>query len=250
MRQFDVFVWGFDTKQDSNSASIEWEAPFTDSALAWFPTNDFNGKLNESEAEWIVFAHRSMLIDRKFLNDLAESIGAYPMVDAFAPRIHDLATRRFLSGYTLDKKFGFSMIDENAKMRYVAAPHPLISAFSRRIVQRIGRFDDFLSHEAQFADFALRMLHADGKMFSVPYLVCNSDNVSTNDSAERPAISNRSEQAYVLYKAFGFWQNTPFLVRNAGTIHHLWANRKSLSEKREKAILLSKLKKDFLAELY
>ena len=83
MRQFDVFVW--DEPQESLDAGQQ--PPFTDPALGWFFTNNFNNKLNESDAEWIVFANRSVKIDREFLNSLAENISAFPMVDAFAPRL-------------------------------------------------------------------------------------------------------------------------------------------------------------------
>ena len=51
MRQFDVFVWGSPDITDP-------QPPFTDPALGWFFTDSFNERLNESDAEWIVFAHR------------------------------------------------------------------------------------------------------------------------------------------------------------------------------------------------
>lgn len=248
MRQFDVFVWGFDAPQATNDNPAEWTPPFTDSALGWFPGNDLHKSLPETEAEWAVIAHKSVHIDRDFLNSLADCVSGYPMVDAFAPRIHEKATRKFFSGYKLDKRSGFSMLDENASMRFVAIPHPYIAVFSRRILQRTGAPDPLLHSVCQIADLSLRMLHAGGKMFSVPYLVCNAnEGFEPSPYSEK---STRNELAFTLYKAFGFWQNASFLVRNAGIIPHLWANRKALSEKRKNAILLSKLTKDFLAGLY
>ncbi|MBR4917082.1 MAG: hypothetical protein IKZ45_08415 [Fibrobacter sp.] len=243
MRQFDVLVWGPQTDSDKPQ-----KPPFTDNALGWFFGNDLNASLAKSDAEWIVFAHESVAIDRAFLNSLAECISGFPMVDAFAPRIHDKASNKFLSGYALDKRSGLSMLDENASMRFVAVPHPYIAVFSRRILQRTGAPDPLLHSVYQIADLSLRMLHAGGKMFSVPYLVCNAN--EGFESSPYSEKSARNELAFTLYKAFGFWHNASFLVRNAGAIPHLWANRKPLSEKRKNAILLSKLTKDFLAGLY
>ena len=242
MRQFDVFVWGNDSTSTSKG---EAAPPFTDKALAWFFVDTPNERLAESEAEWIVFAHSSVQIDRQFLNDLAECTSSYPMVDAFAPRIHDSAAGKFISGFKLDKRSGLSMLEENAPLRFVAAPHPKLAAFSGRIVQRTGRFDDTLSIEAQFADFAFRMLHAGGKMFSVPYLVANATGIGTENAyAQAPR-----DLAYALVKAFGIPHSARFLIKNPKAISHIWKNRKELFEKRDKATLLSKFKKTSLAEL-
>lgn len=240
MRQFDVLVWG---GNDSANSPEPFTPPFTDKALGWFYGNDLNSNVENSEAEWLVFVHRSIAIDRQFLNDLAECIAGYPMVDAFAPRIHDVQSGRFFSGYALDKKAGLSMLCENAKMRFVAAPHPYIAAFSRRIVQRTGRLDDALAPSVQLADYAFRMLHAGGKMFSVPYLVA-----STQEPADVAWHAN--DLAYALVKSFGIPQNIRFLVGNPKAFYFIWKNRKELFEKRDKATLLSKFNKQDIAELY
>lgn len=240
MRQFDVLVWG---GNDSANSPEPFTPPFTDKALGWFYGNDLNSNVENSEAEWLVFVHRSIAIDRQFLNDLAECIAGYPMVDAFAPRIHDVQSGRFFSGYALDKKAGLSMLCENAKMRFVAAPHPYIAAFSRRIVQRTGRLDDVLAPSVQLADYAFRMLHAGGKMFSVPYLVAN-----TQEQADVAWPTN--DLAFALVKSFGIPQNIRFLARNPRVFYFIWKKRKELFEKRDKATLLSKFNKQNIAELF
>lgn len=237
MRQFDVLVWGCDS----------FEPPFTDDALGWFCGNDLNESLQNSEAEWIVFAHKSISIDRQFLNDLAESIGSYPMVDAFAPRIRCAKDNSFHSGFRLDAHKGLSMLDENAKMRFVATPHPLLSAYSRRIVQRTGAMDTSLSSKAQAIDYALRMLHAGGKMFSLPYLVANAPE-QVDDSLYNDK-ETLDDFASALFKSLGLWENRGFLLRHISTLKALWKRRKELEEKRDKAILLSKFEKNFLKDL-
>ena len=250
MRQFDVLVWG---EKDSANGQEPFTPPFTDNALGWFYGNDLNSNVENSEAEWLVFVHRSIAIDRQFLNELAECISGYPMVDAFAPRIHDVQSGKFLSGYALDKKAGLSMLCENAKMRFVAAPHPYIAAFSRRIVQRTGRLDDALAPSVQLADYAFRMLHAGGKMFSVPYLVANTQDASTpGKNSEKPQaeLQAKNDLAYALVKSFGIPQNIRFLARNPKAFYFIWKNRKELFEKRDKATLLSKFNKQDIAELY
>lgn len=245
MRQFDVFVWGVES----------FEPPFTDNALGWFYGNDLNSNLENSEAEWTVFAHSTIAIDRQFLNDLAECTSGYPMVDAFAPRIHDRQSGKFLSGYALDKKTGLKMLDENAKMRFVAAPHPYLAVFSRRIVQRTGRLDDTLVKNAMFADYAFRMLHAGGKMFSVPYLVaCTTGDISKTDAPEiqnpQAEQQEKNDLAYALVKSFGIPRNIRFLARNPKAFYFIWKNRKEIFEKRDKATLLSKFKYSDIAELF
>lgn len=252
MRQFDVFMWGGNTSVNGQES---FEPPFTDNALGWFYGNDLNSNLENSEAEWIVFAHRSIAIDRQFLNDLAECTSGYPMVDAFSPRIHDKQSGKFLSGYALDKKTGLKMLDEGAKMRFVAAPNPYIAVFSRRIVQRTGRLDDSLAKSAMFTDYAFRMLHAGGKMFSVPYLVANAPgNVPEAATPENPDPQEKQQAkkdlAYALVKSFGIPRNIRFLARNPRAFYFVWKNRKELFEKRDKATLLSKFKKSDLAELF
>lgn len=236
MRQFDVLVWG-----------SPYEPPFTDKALGWFFGNDLNAGLAKSEAEWIVFAHDSVLIDRNFLNSLAECISGYPMVDAFAPRIKIPESKSFISGYRLDKRTGLSMLDENEKMRFVATPFPYIAAFSRRIVQRTGALDTALPVEFQIADMSLRMLHAGGKMFSIPYLVATA---ASNRMISRDILQRPPEIAYTLTKAFGTFRNISFLARHPKAALLVWKKRKEIFGKRDKAILLSKFNKSDFAELY
>ena len=243
MRQFDVLVWGGNSPEKVQDV---FTPPFNDKALGWFYGNDLNSSLELSEAEWIVFAHNSITIDRQFLNDLAECISGFPMVDAFAPRIHDKASGKFLSGYTLDKKAGIKMLDENAKMRFVAAPHPYLSVFSRRIVQRTGRLDETLTKSALFADFAFRMLHAGGKIFSVPYLVANT----SGGLSEQSGIQDSQSLAYALVKSFGIPHNIRFLVKHPKEFYFICKNRKEIFEKRDKATLLSKFKKSDITELF
>lgn len=236
MRQFDIFAWGGRT-----------EPTFTDPDLGWFFTEDFNARLNESDAEWIVFAHASVVIDRDFLNSLAENISGFPMVDAFAPRIHTGTNGEFLSGFKLSSKEGVAMLESDAKLRYVAAPHPYLAAFSRRIVQRTGAFDPKLPPCMQILDYSLRMLHAGGKMFSVPYLVTTA----AGEIPDNPYGGSDycGELAATLVKSFGYWYSARFILRHPKAIAYLRNNRTGLKEKRQKAILLSKLKESFLKDL-
>ncbi len=257
MRQFDVFV--FDENFDESQGKLP-QPPFTDPELGWFFTNDWNKHLNEIEGEWVVFAHPSIRIDRQFLNNVAEVTDGFPMVDAFAPRIRT-DKENFLGGYLLmpaAKGSGFVEIDENAPLRYVAAPHPFLAVFSRRIIQRTGGFDTTLPEYARLADFTLRMMHAGGKMFSVPYLVAQA----TNEEAETVVSNANSEKAcclmgvrdlksiaIILSKAFGAEASVPFALHHPSVIPTLLRNRKQRKEKRKAATLLSKLKADFLKEV-
>ena len=257
MRQFDVFV--FDENFDESQGKLP-QPPFTDPELGWFFSNDWNKHLNEIEGEWVVFAHPSIRIDRQFLNNVAEVTDGFPMVDAFAPRIRT-DKGNFLGGYLLmhaAKGSGFVEIDENAPLRYVAAPHPFLAVFSRRIIQRTGGFDTTLPEYARLADFTLRMMHAGGKMFSVPYLVAQA----TNEEAETVVSNANSEKAcgligvrdlksiaIILSKAFGAEASVPFALHHPSVIPTLLRNRKQRKEKRKAATLLSKLKADFLKEV-
>ena len=257
MRQFDVFV--FDENFDESQGKLP-QPPFTDPELGWFFTNDWNKHLNEIEGEWVVFAHPSIRIDRQFLNNVAEVTDGFPMVDAFAPRIRT-DKGNFLGGYLLmpaAKGSGFVEIDENAPLRYVATPHPFLAVFSRRIIQRTGGFDTTLPEYARLADFTLRMMHAGGKMFSVPYLVAQA----TNEEAETVVSNANSEKAcglmgvrdlksiaIILSKAFGAEASVPFALHHPSVIPTLLRNRKQRKEKRKAATLLSKLKADFLKEV-
>ena len=261
MRQFDVFV--FDENYDEAQGKLP-QPPFTDPELGWFYTNDWNRHLDEIEGEWVVFAHPSIKIDRNFLNNVAEVTDGFPMVDAFAPRIRT-DKGNFLGGYLLkpaSKGSGFVEIDENAPLRYVAAPHPYLGIFSRRIIQRTGGFDTTLPESARLADFTLRMMHAGGKMFSVPYLVAQA----TGDEAEAVTGNDCKENAHdlaemcagmrdlksiaiILSKAFGAEASVPFALHHPSVIPTLLRNHKQRKEKRKAATLLSKLKADFLKEV-
>lgn len=245
MRQFDVFV--FSENFDETQGTLP-QPPFTDPELGWFFTNDWNKHLDEIEGEWVVFAHPSIKIDRQFLNNVAEVTDGFPMVDAFAPRIRT-DKGKFLGGYLLKpaaKGSGFVEIDENAPLRYVAAPHPFLAVFSRRIIQRTGGFDTTLPEYARLADFTLRMMHAGGKMFSVPYLVAQA----TSDEAEAVAgMRDLKSIAIILSKAFGAEASVPFALHHPSVIWTLFRNRKIRKEKRKAATLLSKLKADFQKEV-
>lgn len=257
MRQFDVFV--FDENFDESQGKLP-QPPFTDPELGWFFTNDWNKHLNEIEGEWVVFAHPSIRIDRQFLNNVAEVTDGFPMVDAFAPRIRT-DKENFLGGYLLmpaAKGSGFVEIDENAPLRYVAAPHPFLAVFSRRIIQRTGGFDTTLPEYARLADFTLRMMHAGGKMFSVPYLVAQATNeeaetVVSNASSEKACclmgVRDLKSIAIILSKTFGAEASVPFALHHPSVIPTLLRNRKQRKEKRKAATLLSKLKADFLKEV-
>lgn len=256
MRQFDVFVFSenFDETQGTHP-----QPPFTDPELGWFFTNNWNKHLDEIEGEWVVFAHPSIKIDRQFLNNVAEVTDGFPMVDAFAPRIRT-DKGKFLGGYLLKpaaKGSGFVEIDENAPLRYVAAPHPFLAVFSRRIIQRTGGFDTTLPEYARLADFTLRMMHAGGKMFSVPYLVAQAtsdeaESVAGNgckDAHDLAGMRDLKSIAIILSKAFGAEASVPFALHHPSVIPTLLRNRKIRKEKRKAATLLSKLKADFLKEV-
>jgi len=257
MRQFDVFV--FDENYDEAQGKLP-QPPFTDPELGWFFTSDWNKHLDEIEGEWVIFAHPSIKINRNFLNNVAEVTDSFPMVDAFAPRIRT-DKGNFLGGYLLKptaKGSGFVEIDENAPLRYVAAPHPFLAVFSRRIIQRTGGFDTTLPEYARLADFTLRMMHAGGKMFSVPYLVAQATNeeaetVVSNASSEKArglmGVRDLKSIAIVLSKAFGAEASVPFALHHPSVILTLLSNRKQRKEKRKAATLLSKFKADFLKEV-
>lgn len=242
MRQFDVIVWGY-----SESEPIP-EPAFTDPALGWFFGNDLNESLARTDAEWIVIAHKSVNIDRNFLNDLAQAVEGYPMVDAFAPRIKN--GEKFYSGFKLFGRHGLTMLGEDATLQFVASPHPLIAAYSRRIIQRTGRVDQDFPIEESLVDYTLRMYHAGGKMFSLPFLVSSlkQDFFETADtllSREYSVIP----LAQALYKSFGFTRTLSFMLTHFQTFSPLWKKRKELDAKREAAILLSKLKKNTLSDI-
>lgn len=289
MRQFDVFVLNRAGNSELNrttnsglNCAAAPEPPFTDPALGWFYVNSFNKRLNESDAEWIVFADNTIDITRDFLNNLAETISAFPMVDAFAPRIRcektgveatDTAAEPaqenglargeanvlWESGFILDKKQGVRPIPEDSKIRYAAGPSPRLAAFSRRIVQRTGAFDENLPIESQLLDYSFRMLHAGGKMFYVPYLVANENTIFTSNNrsnANKSEVKGLSSKNFdenlipVLYKSLGFGKVLPLILKKPSTIMPILKNRKELGAKRDKATVLTKLKENFLKELY
>lgn len=245
MRQFDVFVW--DDNTDNFSEFSKKSPPFTDPALGWFFGNDLNSLIGEADAEWFVFAHNSIKVDRTFLNDLALAIEAFPMVDAFAPRIAEQGS--FTSGYLLEKWSGLKMLPIDAPLRFVAAPSPYIAAFSRRIVQRTGGFDQSLPFPISIVDYAFRMLHAGGKMFSVPYFVATRSEAIIDIDKDPTSKQNNASLSFTLYKNFGFFKVIPYLLAHPRTIYALYKHRKVLEEKRNAAILLSKLTNKTLKEI-
>lgn len=230
MRQFDVFV--LDDTPDFDS----WAPLFEDPSLGWFHVKDWNSELEKLDAEWIVFAHRSMKIDRDFLNNLAQVIEGYPMVDAFAPRLK--MGEKFMGGLVLDGAAGFKPIDENAKMRFVAAPIPVIGVFSRRIIQRTGLFDKDLPAELQLADYTLRMYHAGGKMFCVPYLVAEP----ATEIEFNYTLKNVTNFIWdLIYKCLPPTNLIAFTFWHPSTITKWFKSKKVLKFKSEKATALSKL---------
>lgn len=251
MRQFDVIVWDYPQNDDSKNI----EPPFTDRDLGWFFGNDLNKSLDESDAEWLVFAHSSVNIDRNFLNDLAQAISGFPMVDAFAPKVN-LNNGQFASGYVIHKRNGLQEIPQDEPLRFVAAPTPYVAAFSRRIVQRTGHLDMDRTPLFAIMDLAFRMLHAGGKMFSVPYLVASlkaslvSDDVQKISTELDPLRKDCAKELGVtLFKTFGFFGSFGYLMTHLGALHKLYRDRKALNQKRESAILLSKFKPGYRKQI-
>lgn len=242
MKQFDVIVWSHEENPE-----FPTEPPFTDPALGWFFGNDINKSIQDSEAEWIVFAHKSVRVDRTFLNDLAQAIEGFPMVDAFAPRLATGVDGKFLAGYLRSGRTGVAMIPDDSKLRFVAAPCPYVAAFSKRIVRLTGGFDHNMSVPMGLVDFSFRMLHAGGKMFSIPYLCAT---VKNPDEALLPTAKNNADELLVtLFKTFGFFGVLSFMATHPGSIRPLWNNRKDINERRNSAILLSNLKADYIKEI-
>ena len=247
MRQFDVFVF-----EEENPNFNQWKPVFEDDALGWQHSSDWNAPLQGIDAEWVIFTHPSVTIDRDFLNNLAEVIEGFPMVDAFAPRVK--FDGHFYGGHLLNGAKGFAPISENEKMRFVAAPHPLIGVFSSRIIQRTGLFDLSLPAEFRLLDYTLRMAHAGGKMFSVPYLVAQVKN--TQEDADTNLVNGKFLQAApsirpewkIIYKNLNVSSLLGFSLRHLGTTP-LWFNTKELKFKRDKATSLSKLTADYLKEI-
>jgi hypothetical protein len=247
MRQFDVIVL------EAPSSSNKWIPPFEDPALGWFHSLDWNQPLQSIDAEWVVIVQPAVKIDRDFLNNLAECIEGFPMVDAFAPRLK--FDGHFYGGLLLAGSKGFAPISENEKMRFVAAPSPMIAVFSSRIIQRTGLFDLDLPPEFRLLDYTLRMAHAGGKMFSVPYLVA-----SLNEGNYAGLLTRRflhEKQAIApLWEIY--YKSLPIGLLSAFTFRHLTMlpkflgfdkNKKRRQFKRDKATSLSKLTADYLKEI-
>ena len=240
MRQFDVIVLEENSPQFDN-----WTPPFEDPALGWSHDNDWNRPLQSIDAEWVVIAQPAVTIDRDFLNNLAEVIEGFPMADAFAPRVKN--NGHFYGGLLLNKSKGFAPISENEKMRFVAAPNPMIAVFSSRIIQRTGLFDLDLPPEFRLIDYTLRMAHAGGKMFSVPYLVARTSQLID---------ASRLNQVEALWEIY--YKSLPVGLLSAFTFRHLTMlpkflgfdkGKKRRQFKRDKATSLSKLTPDYLREI-
>ena len=231
MRQFDVFFY----------PAKPAEPLFTDKDLGWFYSENLNEDLKKSDAEWIIFAKPEVQITRNFLNDLACTISDFPYVDAFAPKIC-FENEVIPSGFKLSKKNGLELISKEESLKFIACPTPQILILSKRMLDRTGLFDLQFSNDFLFLDLTLRMLHAGGKLFYVPYLI-----VQTTEN--HSYLFSKKELAFCLYKSFGFFFILPLLLKNPSLFLHLFIVRKWLNEKREKAIALSKLDKNFLKEL-
>ena len=243
MRQFDVFIF-----EKDNPNFAQWKPTFEDPALGWFHDSDWNRPLQNIDAEWVVFAHPAVTIDRDFLNNLAQVIEGFPMVDAFAPRVK--INGHFHGGLLLNKSKGFEPISEKETMRFVAAPNPMVAVFSSRIIQRTGLFDLDLPPEFRLLDYALRMAHAGGKMFNVPYLVAEATDTS-------PLIDNNLlKQVAPLWEIY--YKNLPAGMLTAFTLRHptqlfkflgLDKDKKHRQFKRDKATALSKLTSEYLKDI-
>lgn len=238
LRQFDVIVV---SKRFADGAKTT--PPFTDPSLGWFFVDDINKGFEASEAEWIVVASEHVKVTREFLNNLAECNASFPMVDALAPRIR--TAKGFVGAKVIGKKGDFVQIDEKASIRYVAAPQPDIVAFSRRIVQRTGRIDNSLLENFQLADYSLRMLHAGGRMLSVPYLVIEG---TPADSPLDPKEYNTG-CIRTLYKSLGITAAGKFALRHPLAWFSLFSGLKSLNIMREAAISLSKMTPEMLRDI-
>lgn len=247
MRQFDVIVL-----EENASPSDKWIPPFEDPALGWFRSSDWNQPLQSIDAEWVVFAHPAVKIDRDFLNNLAEVIEGFPMVDAFAPRLK--FEGHFYGGLLLNGIKGLIPISENEKMRYVAASNPLIAVFSSRIIQRTGLFDMELPPEFRLTDYALRMVHAGGKMFSVPYLVTTLE--SDPASLVNGLYLNDKNAVAPLWEIY--YKSLPAALLIGFTLRHLTMipkflgfdkDKKRRQFKRDKATALSKFSEKYRKEI-
>lgn len=240
MRQFDVIVLEENSPQINN-----WTPPFEDPALGWSHDSDWNRPLQSIDAEWVVIVQPAITIDRDFLNNLAEVIEGFPMADAFAPRVKN--NGHFYGGLLLNKSKGFAPISENEKMRFVAVPNPMIAVFSSRIIQRTGLFDLDLPPEFRLIDYTLRMAHAGGKMFSVPYLVASSSQL-----IDERSLNQVGPLWEIYYKSLPVGMLSAFTLRHPTTLPKflgLDKGKKRRQFKRDKATSLSKLTADYLKEI-
>lgn len=240
MRQFDVIVLEENSPQFNN-----WTPPFEDPALGWSHDSDWNRPLQSIDAEWVVIVLPAITIDRDFLNNLAEVIEGFPMADAFAPRVKN--NGHFYGGLLLNKSKGFAPISENEKMRFVAVPNPMIAVFSSRIIQRTGLFDLDLPPEFRLIDYTLRMAHAGGKMFSVPYLVASSSQL-----IDERSLNQVGPLWEIYYKSLPVGMLSAFTLRHPTTLPKflgLDKGKKRRQFKRDKATSLSKLTADYLKEI-
>jgi len=259
MRQFDVFVF-----EENGPQFEQWKPSFEDPALGWFHDSDWNRPLQNIDAEWVVFAHPAITIDREFLNNLAQVIEGFPMVDAFAPRVRQSlqcsedknTDGKFWGGMLLNGSKGFASISENEKMRFVAAPNPLIGVYSSRIIQRTGLFDLDLPPELRLLDYTLRMAHAGGKMFNVPYLVTGIQNKNEIEQVSSGEFLKKSNDVKSLWEIY--YKNLPATNLIGFTLRHPTMIPKFLGFdkrgkvrdfKRDKATSLSKLSEKYLKEI-
>ncbi len=243
MRQFDVFVFEKDSPRFK-----QWNPSFEDPALGWFHDSDWNRPLHNIDAEWVVFAHPAVTIDRDFLNNLAQVIEGFPMVDAFAPRVK--INGHFHGGLLLNKSKGFEPISEKETMRFVAAPNPMVAVFSSRIIQRTGLFDLDLPPEFRLLDYALRMAHAGGKMFNVPYLVAEA--TDSSPLIDNSLLKQGAPLWEIFYKSLPVSSLTGFTLRHPTMLPKflgLDKDKKHRQFKRDKATALSKLTTEYLKEI-
>jgi len=246
--------------EDESPQFNSWKPSLEDKALGWFHDTDWNRPLQELEAEWIIFTHPSVTIDRYFLNTLAEVNDGFPMVDALAPRIKFQG--HFYGGILLNGSKGYIPLSEEATLRYVAAPHPLLGVFSRRIIQRTGLFDMDLPPEFRLLDYSLRMAHAGGKMFNVPYLTTTANQEWLKENADNMApiltekFLSHKQSISPLWEIFYKDRNATDLL--GYTLRHIstWSRfagldkeHKARDTKRDKATSLSKLTTEYQKEI-
>jgi hypothetical protein len=231
-KQFDIIVY------PSKEGAPEVEDP----ALEWFFVENINEALYQGDAEWIIIAHQNTRITVDLLNSIADATLEFSQVDAFAPWIQDAedSTQIITSGFLLSKTKGalpeFLGEYKPPSLRFVASPSPYLAVFSRRILMRIGGFDENLRSELRFLDMGLRLYHAGGSLCSLPRTLAKAKRIE----AVVPRNKYRQELAAVLYKDLDFSFLLPYLWRHPSTIPFLFLNKKNLDIKSLKATELSK----------